>query len=117
MKVLFTGDRAGFRNAERMMEVIGSLPEGTLVIHGACRGVDTQVDTIAKALGYPIDAKPADWRKYGRAAGPIRNRQMFDEHKPDLVIAFHHDLAHSKGTADMVKYAKSKGCEVRVYAD
>ena len=31
---------------------------------------------------------PVDWEKYGKAAGPIRNQQMIDKGKPDLVVAF-----------------------------
>jgi hypothetical protein len=68
---------------------------------------------VAKQLGWPEPQKhPADWNKYGKRAGPIRNRSMFDSEQPELVIALHNDLAKSKGTADMVQYAESKGCEV-----
>jgi hypothetical protein len=55
----------------------------------------------------------ADWERYGLAAGPIRNRKMIDEHEPEIVLAFHNDLALSKGTRDCVKYAREKG--IRVY--
>jgi hypothetical protein len=55
---------------------------------------------------------PADWDKYGKAAGPIRNQQMLDEGHPDMVIAFHDDLTNSKGTKDMVKRAKKAGVPV-----
>ena len=46
----------------------------------------------------------ADWQKYGRAAGPIRNKQMLDEGSPDLVIAF----AGGRGTENMVKQSEAK---------
>lgn len=52
---------------------------------------------------------PADWETYGKAAGAIRNKQMLDEGKPDLVIAF----PGGKGTANMVKLAKEAGVTVR----
>jgi hypothetical protein len=39
---------------------------------------------------------------------------MLDTEQPDLVIAFHKNLAASKGTADMVKYARKKGVPVRL---
>jgi hypothetical protein len=60
---------------------------------------------------------PADWVTHGRAAGPIRNRQMLTEGKPDLVIAFKDglDLASGRGgTEHMVKIAKDAGIEVWV---
>jgi len=45
---------------------------------------------------------PADWGKYSKSAGYIRNKQMLAEGKPDLVVAF----PGGKGTANMVKLAK-----------
>ena len=58
--------------------------------------------TIANKLGMQVMAVPADWDKYGKAAGPIRNRHMFRLGKPDLVLAFHKDITKSRGTNDMV---------------
>ena len=48
---------------------------------------------------------PAEWDKYGKAAGVLRNQQMLDEGYPDLVVYFHKDLENSKGTKDMVTRA------------
>lgn len=74
-------------------------------------------DWLAK---YRLDFKtlpyPADWKAFGKGAGPIRNRKMYDAEKPELVIAFHSDitLSASKGTKDMVEYALFRGtiCEI-----
>ena len=52
---------------------------------------------------------PADWDTHGRGAGPIRNKQMLEEGKPDLVIAF----PGGKGTANMIGQAKEAGIPVR----
>lgn len=52
---------------------------------------------------------PADWKTHGKAAGPLRNQRMIDEHKPDLVLAF----PGGRGTADMIKRAIAAGIEVR----
>jgi hypothetical protein len=68
----------------------------------------------AQACGYPFREFSADWQKFGKAAGPIRNQQMLDEGKPDLVIAFHEDLENSKGTQDMINRAKVQGVPVRL---
>lgn len=51
----------------------------------------------------------ADWKKYGNAAGPIRNQQMLDEGKPDLVVAF----KGGNGTTDMINRAKKAGVPVK----
>ena len=59
----------------------------------------------------------ADWGRYGRAAGPMRNGQMLDalvsgpvapadDAHDRLVIAFHDSLSESRGTADMVGKAR-----------
>lgn len=55
---------------------------------------------------------PADWTKYGRRAGPIRNYQMLKEGRPDCVVAFLH--AGSRGTAHMISIAQKAGIEVKV---
>lgn len=53
-------------------------PQSPIVImHGDCpTGADHQADEYARSLHLPIDAHPANWETYGRAAGPIRNREM-----------------------------------------
>ncbi len=50
----------------------------------------------------------AEWKRLGKAAGPIRNARMIDEGKPDLVIAF----AGGRGTANMVEQARAKGIQI-----
>jgi hypothetical protein len=52
--------------------------------------------------------EPADWKAHGRAAGPIRNQRMIDEHRPELVVA----APGGRGTADMVRRARAAGIEV-----
>lgn len=59
-----------------------------------------------------VESFPANWSQYGHAAGPIRNQKMLDQN-PDLVIAFHFDLEHSKGTKDMINRAKKACIPVR----
>lgn len=80
----------------------------TILIHGACSGVDTIAGIWAKSREVVCYAYPAKWTKYGRAAGPIRNQQMIDEAKPDLVIAF----PGGDGTEDMKEKARSAAIEV-----
>ena len=68
----------------------------------------------AERLGIPVLPFPADWRKHGLKAGPIRNRQQFVEGKPTLGLAFHDFLENSKGTLDMVSIMRNAGVPVRV---
>ncbi len=47
-----------------------------LVLHGGARGADRAIDAAAHRLGWPVQAMPAQWARYGLAAGPVRNGQM-----------------------------------------
>lgn len=89
-----------------------------LVIEGDARGADRIAGLKADFLGIARETYPAHWDKHHRAAGPIRNRQMLDrllqEPEPRLVVAFHDDLAKSKGTKNMVTIAKKAGVRVMV---
>lgn len=80
----------------------------TWIIEGDAPGADRLAGGWASARGLNLLVYPADWRSYGRAAGPIRNKQMLDEGKPDLVVAF----PGGAGTANMVKQAKAAGVKV-----
>lgn len=85
------------------------------VIEGGAKGADSCAATWVAGHGseYPPRHRrfPADWATHGRAAGPIRNQQMLNEGKPNLVVAFRDGA--SKGTADMVRRAKQAG--IRTY--
>ena len=85
------------------------MPKNVTIISGMARGADTIAVDWAVINWCGIDEYPADWRKHGRKAGPIRNQQMIDEGKPNLVIAF----KGGNGTNDMVKRAIRAGIEVR----
>lgn len=47
-----------------------------LLLHGDARGADQSIDRAARRLGWLVQAVPAEWERHGRAAGPIRNRQL-----------------------------------------
>lgn len=113
MKVLVTGDRE-WDDVETVVAVLSLLPKGTVVVHGAARGADTIAGLVAKELGFSVVEYPADWKKFGKSAGPIRNRQMVRDEALkgwpiELVLAFHNNLEKSKGTKDMVSVAESAG--------
>lgn len=80
------------------------------VIEGGARGADALAArwTDRNYLISGHEQYPADWKKHGKAAGPIRNQEMLDA-QPDLVLAF----PGGKGTADMVERAKKAGIPVR----
>lgn len=77
--VLIAGSR-DFPKADLVREWIeyrmDLVPGTSKVISGAARGVDRIAAAYAKRLGYPVKEFPADWDKYGKAAGMKRNAVM-----------------------------------------
>lgn len=114
--MLVTGSRE-WDDIQRVVESLQALPPGTVIIHGACRGADLICAAVAEALGFTVRAYPADWAALGKRAGIARNQDMLDveyvvDDPIDLCIAFHDDIASSRGTADMVRRAKLAGIMV-----
>lgn len=102
-RVLVCGGRS-FVERELAFAVLNQLHQDetiACIIHGEQTGADTLALEWALHASIPHQLFAADWRRYGAAAGPIRNRRMIVEGKPDLVIAF----PGGPGTADMVKQA------------
>lgn len=58
----------------------------------------------------PVDHFPAKWDEHGKAAGPIRNREMAGG--ADALIAIWD--GQSRGTADMIRAADEEGLSVFV---
>lgn len=85
--------------------------ENAALIHGGARGADELAGRAGEALRWQVLVVPADWNKYGRRAGFVRNVQMLDM-QPDLVIAFWD--GKSRGTEHTIREAKARGIEVRV---
>jgi hypothetical protein len=80
----------------------------TLVIHGGARGADRLSGEWATARLCECISYPAQWEIYGPRAGPMRNQQMLDEGRPDLVVVF----PGGRGTANMLRKAQLAGVEV-----
>src|SRR4051812_12062124 len=98
VRVLVCGSRS-WQDRDAIYNFLAFLTPDNLVIHGGAKGADTIAGEAAERRGARVRVFPADWGKHKRAAGPIRNAQMLDEGKPDLVVAF----GRTKGTNDMVR--------------
>lgn len=77
---------------------------------GHARGADQMGETYAQSKGYDVKIMPADWNRYGKSAGPIRNRAMADV--SDVLVAFWD--GKSRGTMHMISLARAKGLRVHV---
>jgi hypothetical protein len=80
----------------------------TLLISGGASGVDRFANSWAEGRHIATLEIRAQWKKHGRAAGPLRNAEMLRLGKPDLVMAF----PGGKGTANMVEQATQHGVTV-----
>ena len=112
-RILVTGSR-DWVDEEKIYAALRQELPVSLLIEGEAKGADTMAKQAAQRLGIKVLPFRADWRRYGRGAGPIRNQRMLDDGKPDLVLVFHEDLAHSKGTKDMINRARAAGVEVKL---
>jgi hypothetical protein len=111
MRVLVTGGRS-FSNRSLLFATLDRLHADhafTTLIHGGASGADRLAGEWAVSRGIPVEVYPADWQKYGRAAGPIRNQRMIAE-RPAMVVAF----PGGRGTADMVRRVRQAGVELIV---
>jgi len=71
------------------------------VVSGNQFGVDRCGERWARACGLhvePFPVTPAEWKKYGKPAGPMRNGRMADY--ADALLAIRHKM--SNGTSDMI---------------
>ena len=84
------------------------------IVSGHARGADSLGEEYAVMHGLKLAVFKPDWNRYGRAAGPIRNREMLKyamEEKP-TVIAFWNGI--SRGTKNMISQAERAGVEVKI---
>ncbi len=106
---------AGSRNCNNIKELIKAIEDCnwviTTVISGKAKGADTLGELWAKYMKVPIIEFPADWKTYGRSAGPRRNIQMADN--AEALIALWD--GESRGTKHMISVAEEKQLLVHVH--
>ncbi len=82
-----------------------------VILSGCANGADKIGERYAEENGFKVEKYPANWEKYGRRAGPIRNRLMAE--KADYVICFWDKK--SKGTKSMIDYAIKFNKPIKIY--
>ena len=78
----------------------------TSVVSGCAPGADAAGEWWAETHNLPVHKYPADWNKLGKAAGPIRNREMAKN--ADAVILF----PGGNGTNSMKSEAEKAGLKI-----
>lgn len=100
MKTIIAGSR-NFDDYDTLKNVCNKY-QITEVVCGGAQGADALGERYARENNIPIVYFRADWDKYGKSAGPIRNDQMAQY--ADFLIAFWD--GQSKGTHNMIKTAQ-----------
>jgi hypothetical protein len=104
MKIIIAGSRT-FTNYKKLSEVCDQFLQDQTdieIVSGAYyKGADKLGEQYAIEKGFKLTKFPADWNKYGKAAGPKRNEQMAKY--ADTLIAFWD--GKSRGTKHMVEVA------------
>ena len=114
LRVLVCGSRY-YTNYQKILEQLKKL-DVEVVISGACRGADYLAVKAARTCGFPYVEFPADWQRFGKKAGPIRNYQMIKDGKPDFALVFHPDIENSKGSRHMLSLVKKAGVPFLIIA-
>lgn len=111
MKTIIAGSR--HCTDPKILEVaIESCPfDVTSVVSGQAPGADTLGEDYAKSHGLLLYCYPANWKKYGKSAGPLRNAEMANN--AEALIALWD--GKSKGTLNMIKHATKQKLKVFVY--
>ncbi|MGN0877997.1 MAG: DUF2493 domain-containing protein [Oligosphaeraceae bacterium] len=110
MRVIIAGARCCHHYHAVCQAVRDSGFDITTVISGGADGVDTLGERYAAEHDIPCERHPADWKKYGTAAGPLRNHEM--ALCADALIAV--IMGTSKGTRNMIRQAREAGLPVYV---
>lgn len=90
--------------------------QNRVLVHGACpRGADAIADRLVRDLyQWEIEHRPADWDRFGNAAGPIRNQEMVQS-GVDLCLAFW--KGRSVGTGITIRLAGEAGVTTWIWRE
>ncbi len=105
MRVAIVGSR-NFTDFGLMLEFLKEVNLGvTHIVSGGAAGADTLAERLAQDFSLPITIYPANWEKYGKRAGTLRNEQVIND--CEAVVAF--PGPESKGTRHATWFAQTKG--------
>lgn len=121
MKVLVTGSRE-FDNPKVIAYALDTAISAAQkakydikIAQGGARGADSLVKEYCEKWNITCIEYKADWDKHGRAAGPIRNQEMLNDFKPNVLLAFIKHGAANIGTKDMINRALKGGMSVNIF--
>jgi len=126
VKVVFVCGSRDFSNKDLLFETLDAIldvEDKVLLVHGNAAGADLAGREWALSHKFKHQAFLADWNAYGKAAGPIRNKEMLDE------LVLKRDEGHqvfcfafkskpvSIGTDHMISLLQKNELEVEIHVE
>jgi len=109
MKVIIAGSRNIHLNSTQIAEIVNkSTFDITELVCGGAKGIDWAGAIWARRHNIKIKWFRPDWQKYGKAAGPIRNKEMA-EYAEGLIAVWN---GQSRGTKNMIDEAENLNLKV-----
>ena len=87
------------------------LEEVEEIVSGGARGADNLAERFAREHNIPVMVFPADWKRLGRKAGPIRNADIV--RRADVIAAFWD--GRSRGTKNSISLARKAGKKTVIF--
>lgn len=109
VRIIVAGGR-DFGNYELLCRTLDEFGENFTVIAGGARGADFLGEKYAKERNLELIVYAAEWEKYGKSAGILRNISMAKN--ADCLVAFWD--GKSRGTKHMIEEASKRNLKVRV---
>lgn len=103
-----------------VFQIVKTFGPHDILIHGGAPGADTMAEE-SWLVDFSLPPErvlkfPAQWNRFGRSAGFVRNQQMLDEGQPDVVIWFgdadDEGDPTTPGTRHMVEISRKAGVHV-----
>ena len=113
MKIIVAGGRdfQNYKHLEKVMDYYNKKGQVDEIVCGGANGADYLGSVWANANGIKVEYMDADWKKFGKGAGPIRNKEMADY--ADSLVAFWD--GESRGTKHMITTMEKLGKANVVY--
>ncbi len=115
IKIAIVGSR-NFNDYETLKNVVDKIiseisDSEIIIVSGGAKGVDSLAELYAKEKNYKMLIFKPEWKRYGKGAGIIRNKEIVKN--SDIVIAF--KSINSKGTNNTIQTAIKEGKKVYIY--
>ena len=108
MKLLITGSRT-INDKELIFSELDKF-DFDILISGGAKGIDQFAEEYAQIKSIPIEQCKPDYRKYGRTAPIVRNKEMVE--LCDTVLAIWDKK--SKGTKSTIEHAVKLGKKLEI---